>query len=185
MIFCKGGLNGLKHLKELFNLYAIESGQVINNSKSTFFFSGSITQGRLNLIVQLFNFNLGSLPFNYLGIPIFKGKPKSSFLQPIADRIKLKLSAWKASLLSIAGRVQLVRSVIQSMLTYSISVYSWPISLLKDLEKCIRNFIWSGDIEKRKLVTISWQKLCRPLDQGGLNLRSLTSLNSASNLKLC
>jgi hypothetical protein len=38
MIFCKGGLNGLKHLKELFNLYAIESGQVINNSKSTFFF---------------------------------------------------------------------------------------------------------------------------------------------------
>jgi mannosylglycoprotein endo-beta-mannosidase len=184
MIFCKGSLNGLRHLKELFNIYALESGQVINNSKSTIF-SGSITQGRLNLIVQLFNFNLGSLPFNYLGIPIFKGKPKSSVLQPIADRIKLKLSAWKASLLSIAGRVQLVRSVIQSMLTYSISIYSWPSSLLKDLEKCIRNFIWSGDIEKRKLVTISWQKMCRPLEQGGLNLRSLISLNTASNLKLC
>jgi hypothetical protein len=125
------------------------------------------------------------LPFNYLGIPIFKGKPKSSVLQPIADRNKLKLSAWKTSLLSIAGRVQLVRSVIQSMLTYSISIYSWPSSLLKDLEKCIRNFIWSGDIEKRKLVTISWKKLCRPMDQGGLNLRSLISLNTASNLKLC
>jgi ribonuclease HI len=71
------------------------------------------------------------------------------------------------------------------MLTYSISVYSWPVSLLKDLEKCIRNFIWSGDIEKRKLVTISWHKMCRPLAQGGLNLRSLTSLNTATNLKLC
>jgi hypothetical protein len=184
MIFCKGSLNGLRYLKELFNLYAIESGQVINNSKSTIF-SGSITQGRLNFIAQLFNFNLGSLPFNYLGIPIFKGKPKSSVLQPIADRIKLKLSAWKTSLLSIASIVQLVRSVIQSMLTYSISIYSWPSSLLKDLEKCNRNFIWSGDIEKRKLVTISWKKLCRPMDQGGLNLRSLISLNTASNLKLC
>jgi hypothetical protein len=71
------------------------------------------------------------------------------------------------------------------MLTYSISIYSWHVSLLKELEKCIRNFIWSGDIEKRKLVTISWKKLCRPLSQGGLNLRSLISLNKASNLKLC
>jgi hypothetical protein len=71
------------------------------------------------------------------------------------------------------------------MLTYSISLYSWPASLLKNLEKCIRNFIWSGDIERRKLVTTSWKKICRPLSQGGLNLRSLISLNKASNLKLC
>jgi mannosylglycoprotein endo-beta-mannosidase len=184
MIFCKGNLAGLRHLKDLFDRYAIESGQVINNSKSTIF-SGSITPGRLNLIVQLLNFNIGSLPFNYLGVPIFKGKPKVIHFQPIADKIMLKMSAWKASLLSIAGRVQLVRSVIQSMLTYSITIYSWPVSLLKKIEKCIRNFIWSGDIDKRKLVTTSWKKICRPFSQGGLNLRSLTKLNTASNLKLC
>jgi hypothetical protein len=107
MILCKGTLSGLKALKELFIAYALESRQVINTSKSTIY-SGSISHGRLNLIVQLLNFNIGSLPFNYLGVPIFKGKPKASYLQPIADKIKLKLSAWKASLLSIAGRVQLV-----------------------------------------------------------------------------
>jgi hypothetical protein len=116
---------------------------------------------------------------------MFKGKPKVCHLQPIADRIKLKLSAWKASLLSIAGRVQLVKFVIQSMMIYSISLYSWPISLIKEVEKNIRNFIWSGDPDKRKLVTVSWKKLCRPFAQGGLGLRSLTSLNSASNLRLC
>ncbi|CAJ2652437.1 unnamed protein product [Trifolium pratense] len=71
------------------------------------------------------------------------------------------------------------------MLTYSISLYSWPASLLKDIEKCVRNFIWSGDIDKRKLVTTSWKKICRPLSQGGLNLRSLSKLNKATNLKLC
>ncbi|GAU28119.1 hypothetical protein TSUD_295560 [Trifolium subterraneum] len=57
MIFCKGKLSGLKALKDLFNLYALESGQVIMNSKSTIF-SGSITKGRLALIVQLLNFNI-------------------------------------------------------------------------------------------------------------------------------
>jgi hypothetical protein len=184
LVFCKGNLAGLRALKDLFDQYALESGQIINTSKSTIF-SGSITPGRLSLIVQLLNFKIGSIPFNYLGVPIFRGKPKTIHLQPIADRIKLKLSAWKASLLSIAGRVQLVRSDIQSMLVYSISLYSWPAALLKDIEKCIRNFIWSGDIDQRKLVTVSWKKICRPVSQGGLSIRSLTSLNAASNLKLC
>jgi hypothetical protein len=123
MIFCKGKLSGLKALKSLFEVYASESGQRINNTKSSIY-SGSITQGRLNLIVQLLNFQIGSLPFNYLGVPIFKGKPKVCYLQAIADKIKLKLSAWKASLLSMAGRVQLVKAVIQSMMIYSITLYS-------------------------------------------------------------
>jgi hypothetical protein len=162
----------------------LELRQVVNSSKSTIF-SGSITPGRLALIFQVLNFKLGSIPFQYLGVPIFKGRPKTIPLQPIADKIKQKLSAWKASLLSIAGRVQLVQAVIHSMITYSISLYSWHVALLKDVEKCIRNFIWSGDIDKRKLVTVSWKKTCRPFSQGGLNLRSLVKLNLASNLKLC
>jgi hypothetical protein len=184
MIFCKGKLSGLNAIKSLFDVYAAESGQKVNNLKSTIY-SGSITPRRLSIIVQLLNFNIGPFPFIYLGVPIFKGKPKVCHLQPVADKIKLKLSAWKASLLSIAGRVQLVKSVIQSMMIYSISVYSWPVSLIKEVEKNIRNFIWSGDPDKRKLVTDSWKKLCRPLVQGGLGLRSLSSLNSASNLRLC
>jgi hypothetical protein len=108
-------------------------------------------KGKLaGLTDDLINFKLGSLPFNYLGVPLFKGKPKACWLQPIADKILSKLSAWKASLLSIAGRVQLVRAVIQSMLIYSISLYSWPRSLIKQIEKGLKNFIWSGDVEKKE-----------------------------------
>jgi hypothetical protein len=184
MIFCKGKLAGLNALQDLFTNYALQSGQTINTAKSTIY-SGSITQGRLNIIVNLLKFKLGNLPFNYLGVPIFKGKPKASWLQPIADKIHAKLSRWKASLLSMAGRVQLVRSVIQSMLIYSITLYSWPASMIKKIEKDVKNFIWSGDVDKRKLVTVAWKKICRTFSQGGLNLRSLSNLNKASNLKLC
>jgi hypothetical protein len=67
--------------------------------------------------------------------PIFKGKPKAIYFQAIADKIKSKSADGKASLLSLASRVQLVMSVIHSMLVYSISIYSWPISLLKDVER--------------------------------------------------
>lgn len=184
MIFCKGKMSGLTALSELFQRYALNSGQIINNSKSTIY-SGSISNVRLNRIFQLLNFNIGTLPFNYLGVPIFKGKPKVSHLQPVADKIMMKLSAWKASLCYMAGRVQLARSVIQSMMMYNISLYSWPVSLIKQIEKSVKNFIWSGDKDKRKLVTVSWKKLCRPTAQGGLNLRSLQSLNATTNLSLC
>lgn len=91
MLFCRGKISGLRALKDLFNRYAMESGQVINHSKSTIF-SASISQARIHQIQQLLNFSIGALPFNYLGVPIFKGKPKAFHLQPIADRIKLKLS---------------------------------------------------------------------------------------------
>jgi len=126
-----------------------------------------MSRGRLNHVVNLLGFNIGTLPFPYLGVPIFKGKPKAAYLKPLADKIKIKLASWKASLLSIAGRVELVKSIIHSMLTHSISIYSWPVSLLKDIEKWIRNFIWSGDISKRKIVTISWKKVCKPYDEWG------------------
>ena len=148
-------------------------------------FYGSISASRINQIADQIGFRKGSLPFTYLGVPIFKGKPQRCHLQPIADKIKSKLASWKASLLSIAGRVTLVKSVIQSMLVHSISIYSWPKKLLNDIETLTRNFIWSGDVSKRKLVTVSWKKSCKPLSEGGLGIRSLSLLNESTNLKLC
>ncbi|MCI48466.1 RNA-directed DNA polymerase (Reverse transcriptase), partial [Trifolium medium] len=70
-----------------------------------------------------------------------KGRPRVAYLQPVADKVKAKLATWKASLLPIAGRIQLVKSVIQSMLVYSISIYARPVSLLRDVERWIKNFI--------------------------------------------
>jgi hypothetical protein len=44
--------------------------------------------------------------------------------------------------------------------------------------------LWSGDLNVRKIVTVSWKKVCSPIVEGGLGIRSLSSLNQASNLKL-
>jgi hypothetical protein len=184
MIFCKGKNSNIDALLNPFGRYAAMSGQIISPAKSTIYV-GSISYSRLLSIAGKLGFNIGSLPFIYLGVPIFKGKPKAIHLKPIADKVKVKLAAWKASLLSIAGRVQLVKSIIYGMLMHSLLIYSWPLNLIKDLEMCIRNFIWSGDITKRKLVTVSWAKVCKPVAEGGLGIRSLVKLNEASNLKLC
>jgi hypothetical protein len=71
------------------------------------------------------------------------------------------------------------------MTIYNITTYAWPVSILKTIEAWRRNFIWSGDINQKKLVIVAWKKVCSPFDEGGLGLRSLVCLNEAANLKLC
>ena len=139
----------------------------------------------MNQIVNHIGFKIGTLPFTYLGVPIFKGKPKYSHFQPIADKVKSKLPTWKASLLSIGGRVQLVKSFIQIMILHCLSIYSWPVKLLKYLEKWMRNFILSGDINQRKLVIVAWNKVCKPYKEEGLGVWNLWDINEVGNLKNC
>ncbi|KAL8546391.1 hypothetical protein ACS0TY_006207 [Phlomoides rotata] len=57
-----------------------------------------------------------SLPFSYLGVPLFRGSPKAAHLKSTADRIIAKFAGWKRSALSMAGRVCLVNLVIVSSL---------------------------------------------------------------------
>lgn len=65
------------------------------------------------------------------------------------DKIVAKLATWKGMLLSMAGRTQLVKSVIQSMLVFTMMIYAWPRQLVQTLQMKVNNFIWSGDVQKR------------------------------------
>jgi hypothetical protein len=122
MVFCQGSKRNIRNLMHIFNDYSAVSWQVINKQKSKFY-TGSISNARYVMISNLLGFSSGSIPFNYLGCPIFVGRPKVIHFQAIADKIRIKLSSWKGSLLSIMGRVQLVKSVIHGMLVYSFHVY--------------------------------------------------------------
>ena len=82
------------------------------------------------------------------------------------------------------GRVQLVNAVICSMLTYSFHVYKWPSSLLSEVAKVMRNFIWSGSVDQKKICTVSWSQLCKPKKEGGLAVMDPVKLNQASLLHL-
>ncbi|XP_058775196.1 uncharacterized protein LOC131649451 [Vicia villosa] len=154
MIFCRGDSKSIKAISDLLKDYGNCSGQICNFSKSLTY-AGGLSQARHTSLANLIGFSLASPPFIYLGVPIFIGKPKACFFLPIADNIRLKLAAWKAKILTMAGRTQLVKSVILSMVVHSISIYNWPGSIIKKIESRLRNFIWSGSIDKKKLVTVA------------------------------
>ncbi|KAF1881574.1 hypothetical protein Lal_00021429 [Lupinus albus] len=155
LILCKGIKRNLEHLNSLLSEYVQASGQHINLNKSKFYTCNASHRKVANLC--------SILSFNGF---LFKGKHKRVHLQPIADRIFQKLANWKESSLSITGKVELVKSIINSMLVYSFLIYSWPSQLIKNIDGCIRNFIWAGDINAKKLIIMAWKQVCSPTIEG-------------------
>lgn len=82
--------------------------------------------------------------FNYLAVPMFKGKPKVNHLKPIADKIVPHFDAWQGRVFSYVGRVCLINYVITSSFVHSFMVYKWPADLLNSMQKSIKNFIWTS-----------------------------------------
>lgn len=108
-----------------------------------------------NRMVVIIEFTIKFPPFIYIGVPIFIGKPKAKYFSFLADNIKIKLAYWKAKMLFMAGRLMSVKAVIRSMMVHYISIYNLSLSTINNIECWMRNFIWSGNMEKRKLVFVA------------------------------
>jgi len=48
----------------------------------------------------------------------------------------------------------------------------------------MKNFIWFGNSNSKKLVPVAWSQVRKPYVDGGLEIRSTRQLNDASMLKL-
>lgn len=86
----------------------------MSKEKSSASFSKSIT--RKKTLLDLMEGPEGRLPFTYLGAPIFKGVSKGIYFNITVDKISSKFASWKRMLLTLAGKLQLVKLVVQSMM---------------------------------------------------------------------
>lgn len=99
------------------------------------------------------------------------------------EKMRKKLTGWKANSLSFAGRVTLAQSTLSSILGYIIQATQIPPSVCEE-EKTCRDFIWRSTVDKRKCHLVAWEKICRPKQQGGLGFSNLRLLNKAHIMKL-
>ncbi|XP_019435949.1 PREDICTED: uncharacterized protein LOC109342416 [Lupinus angustifolius] len=70
MIFCKGTKSNLLALKSLIRDYSLASGQHISADKCKFYIKNAPTR-KVSNISNYLGFQHGSLPFKYLGVPLF------------------------------------------------------------------------------------------------------------------
>ncbi|GKD97873.1 reverse transcriptase domain, reverse transcriptase zinc-binding domain protein [Tanacetum coccineum] len=96
----------------------------------------------------------GNIPFNYLGLPIGSNMKSFASWKILIDRLRSRLSTWKASLLFIGGRLTLIKSLLGSLGIYYLSIFRAPESVLNDLERIQSNFFWGV----LKLLTLLFSK---------------------------
>lgn len=90
------------------------------------------------------------------------------------SRIADRLPGWKADLLSRAGRSVLVQFVLTSMVVYLAMAVDLPPWAIKEIDKIRRRFLWRGRKDlKGGHCHVAWDKVCRPLDPGGLSISDL------------
>ena len=69
------------------------------------------------------------------------------------------------------------------MQVYWASVFILPKTVVKEINKLLKGFLWcQGEITKGK-AKISWENICKPKDQGGLGIKDLQTWNEVLILK--
>ncbi|KAL0281961.1 UNVERIFIED_CONTAM: hypothetical protein Sradi_7277100 [Sesamum radiatum] len=98
------------------------------------------------------------------------------------DKVASRLAGWSHLNLSLAGRAQLLKSVLGSLHVYWSSVFFLPKSIVMSLEQKMRSFLWKGSTGTG-MVKVSWEQVCRPTEEGGLGIRRVLHMNVALMLK--
>ncbi|KAM1040625.1 hypothetical protein TB2_029460 [Malus domestica] len=104
----------------------------------------------------------------YLGLPTFVGKNKKQTFFYIKERVLNKLCGWKGKCLSNAGRELLIKVVAQALSADAMYCFLLPRTFCDDLHKLMAQFSWGNDPKTRKIHRWSWEKLCKPKDEGGI-----------------
>jgi hypothetical protein len=75
------------------------------------------------------------------------GKLKMVHVQRIIDKSRSRLTAWQGRLLNLAGRQELVCSVLSAMPIYLLTSIKPPKQLIEDIDQTRRRFLWAGNNE--------------------------------------
>ena len=157
--------------------YQLLSGLKINFAKSWFHgYNGS--KKTLTEWAETIGCTAGACSFQYLGATIGSSHKSIKFWDPIISKLKNKLDALDAESISIAGRVVLLKVVMDSIPAYWFHLFKVPAGIVEKIERLRRDFFWGGSVENsKKLHLISWGKICNPKQRGGLGLTSVKSRN--------
>ncbi|XP_074278284.1 uncharacterized protein LOC141601876 [Silene latifolia] len=146
--------------------------------KSNLYFGGVNPQLK-QLILDSTGYVEGDFPVRYLGIPLFGARLTQKMFIPMMDKVRSYINHWANTTLSYAGKVALITSVIFGIHNFWGASILLPKGIAKKIHKICKDFLWGIDDGKRRLVFKSWESLCRPRQEGGVDIKEILSWNKA------
>ncbi|XP_062100313.1 uncharacterized protein LOC133806204 [Humulus lupulus] len=104
---------------------------------------------------------------------------KGSVLAVSVLKASLKEFSDASGLTINSKKLLLIQTVLFVLRNYWMSVFTLPQSIIKEVEKLCRQFLWGALGTRSKLHLASWHQVCLPKAYGGLGLRDGASWNRA------
>jgi hypothetical protein len=138
---------------------------------------GSEEEG--NVVASIMNIQTASFEEKYLGLHVLEGRMKDGKFQPVKEKLKKLFSDYAEKYSSSGAKDVLIKSMVQAIPTYPMSVFQFLEGLCEDFMKMTRDFWWGDEDDKSKIHWMSWDKVTRRKGQGGMGLRDLHLFNQA------
>ncbi|KAM1939411.1 hypothetical protein ACFX13_027258 [Malus domestica] len=184
VVFGNATVDDVRAVVEALKGYARGSGQEINLTKSSVFFSPK-TPNRTKMEIE------GTLGIQckqgfgkYLGLQADFGHSKKAVFAEVRDKVEARLAGWTEQFLSQAGKEVLIKSVAMALPNYAMSCFKLPIGVCRDIEKAIRKFWWKGNEQRHGVHWVSWERISKRNKSGGLGFRDIQCFNLALLAKI-
>ncbi|XP_060961018.1 uncharacterized protein LOC133031516 [Cannabis sativa] len=156
-VYCKANVSEATHVMHLLQIYEQASGQQL---------MGMVEAGDDSF---------------YLGLPCILGRNKKAILGFLQEKMKKKIFTWESRFLSKAGKEVLLKSVAQALPCYAMSVFLLTKEICSNLEGLMAKFWWKSQSQAgtKGVNWMSWKRLSRHKNDGGMGFRDLQDYNLA------
>nr|GEY68284.1 zinc finger BED domain-containing protein RICESLEEPER 2 [Tanacetum cinerariifolium] len=148
-------------LMMMLHCFSLASGLKVNVHKSNNYGVG-VRQADVQHMAKDFGCIRNNLPFTYLGVKFDANMMRLNSRSDLVKKVSNKLSNWKAKTLSVRGRLTLLKSVLEAILTYYMSLFKAPEVIGNENTTRFWHDIWYDDIcfkEKfKRLFNLELQK---------------------------
>lgn len=87
-----------------------------------------------------------------------------------------RISSWNHRWLTLAGKILLIKSMLNVIPIYLMLVVKTPLKVVNELNSSLISFLWNDNIVgKEKIPLLAWDKVCLPKDLGGSGIRDLVN----------
>lgn len=147
--------------------------------KSSVYFGKGCPEAVREEVKGTLNVQNETLCEKYFGLPSEVGRSKNGTFAYIKDRVWKRVQGYMEKLLSGSGKEILIKSVIQALPIYSMSVFKLPRGLCEHITSLVRNFWWGSKAGQRKTAWVAWDAITMPKYKGGLGFRDMEIFNIA------
>jgi hypothetical protein len=180
LLMSKADLAEWSIIQEVLSRFCSASGLSINLSKSSVHYWG-LSEPELIIFKRAIPYTFIDLRegLKYLGFQLKIGASSPDDWLWLVKLFEKKIGGWCNKWLSLGGRFILVKTVLEGLAVYWMTLEKIPRKIINTLRRLSTNFLWNGHGNKHCFHLCSWEILARPRKAGGWGLKNLHTFNTA------